>query len=234
MPLTITWIDVAIRLGLALIAGALVGFNRGEKGKPAGLRTTTLVCLAAALTMVLTNMLIHTTGKTSDSFVQLDMMRLPLGLLTGVGFIGAGTIVRTKSDVQGVTTAATLWFVTIMGLCFGAGKLGTGGAALGLTLFVLWGMGWLEAWLLQARRGTLRVLLAPSPEAAGLTPDHLRRMVETHGTRVISWKLKYADGQLHGVAMRLRWFAKGKDDRPPGFVDDLARNQGIHSVSWTG
>jgi len=80
-----------------------------------GLRTTLLVCLAAAISMVSVNLFLATAGKPSDSFVVLDLMRLPLGILTGMGFIGGGAILRRDGLVVGVTTAATLWFVTVMG-----------------------------------------------------------------------------------------------------------------------
>ena len=73
--------------------------------------------------MIQTNLLLATAGKSADSFVVLDLMRLPLGILTGMGFIGGGAILRRDGFVLGVTTAATLWFVTVIGLCFGAGRL---------------------------------------------------------------------------------------------------------------
>ena len=84
MPLTLTWQDIAIRLALSVLAGGLIGLDRGEHGRPAGLRTTLLVCLAAAVAMIQTNLLLATTGRTTDSFVTLDLMRLPLGILTGM------------------------------------------------------------------------------------------------------------------------------------------------------
>ena len=68
-----------------------------------------LVALAAAISMIQVNLLLPSAGKPSDSFVMLDLMRLPLGVLSGMGFIGAGAIVRRNDLVQGVTTAATLW-----------------------------------------------------------------------------------------------------------------------------
>jgi putative Mg2+ transporter-C (MgtC) family protein len=108
MPLTLTWQDIAIRLALSVVAGGLIGLDRGEHGRPAGLRTTLLVCLSAAIAMIQTNLLLDTTGKTGDSFVTLDLMRLPLGILTGMGFIGGGAILRRDGFVLGVTTAATL------------------------------------------------------------------------------------------------------------------------------
>ena len=119
MPLTLTWHDILLRLALSVFAGALMGVDRSEHGRPAGLRTTLLVCLAAAVAMIQTNLLMLTVGKASDSFVVLDLMRLPLGILTGMGFIGGGAILRRDGLVFGVTTAATLWFVTVIGLCFG-------------------------------------------------------------------------------------------------------------------
>src|SRR5215467_14403800 len=130
MALALTWHDVALRLALSVVAGAVLGIDRGEHGRPAGLRTTLLVCLAAAVAMIQTNLLLGTAGKTGSSFAVLDLMRLPLGILTGMGFIGGGAILRRDNMVMGVTTAATLWFVTVLGLCFGGGQIGLGMAGL--------------------------------------------------------------------------------------------------------
>ena len=133
-----------MRLALTVLAGTLIGINRTERGRPAGLRTTLLVCLAASVAMIQANLLMATAGKTGDSFITLDLMRLPLGILSGMGFIGAGAIVRRDNLVLGITTAATLWFVTVIGLCFGGGQLRLGLAALALGLAVLWGLKWFE------------------------------------------------------------------------------------------
>src|ERR1700679_3120929 len=115
MPVTLEWQQIALRLSLTVIAGLIIGFNRGEHGRPAGMRTTLLVCLAASLSMLQANLLMNSIGKTHDSFVVLDLMRLPLGILSGMGFIGAGTILRKGSLVLGVTPARPLWFVTLGG-----------------------------------------------------------------------------------------------------------------------
>jgi uncharacterized membrane protein YhiD involved in acid resistance len=103
-----------------VLAGLLIGYNRRERAKAAGLRTMLLVCLAASVSMIQVNLLMPTNGRPSDSYVTLDLMRLPLGILTGVGFIGGGAILRRGDIVIGVTTAATLWFVTVLGLCASA------------------------------------------------------------------------------------------------------------------
>ncbi len=75
----ITWGEIALRLVCTIIGGALIGINRGEHGRAAGLRTTLLVCLAASLAMIQVNLLLNVAGKTSGSFVVLDLMRLPVG-----------------------------------------------------------------------------------------------------------------------------------------------------------
>ena len=149
MQTEITWWDVIVRLMLSFAAGAVLGANRTEYGRVAGLRTTVLVCLTAAVSLVLANLLLQTTGKTPESFVSIDVMRLPLGILTGMGFIGAGAILHKENIVVGVTTAATLWFTTIMGFCFGAGQLALGLGLLFLGVVVLWCLEWIESRLKQ-------------------------------------------------------------------------------------
>jgi uncharacterized membrane protein YhiD involved in acid resistance len=92
---------------LSVVAGALIGANRERRRHPAGLRTTTLVSLAAAVAMIQANLLLPQAGKTADSFSVMDILRFPLGILSGIGFIGAGAILKKGDSVQGVTTAAT-------------------------------------------------------------------------------------------------------------------------------
>ena len=151
VPLTLSWKDIALRLVLSVIAGSLIGINRSEGGHAAGLRTTWLVCLAASVAMIQMNLLMSVRGKTPESFAVLDLMRLPLGILTGMGFIGGGAILKRGDMVHGVTTAATLWLVTVIGLCLGGGQLGLGITATALALFILGVLKWLEVNLSQVR-----------------------------------------------------------------------------------
>jgi len=114
MPLHIGWNDIALRLALTVVAGLLIGHNRTEHGKAAGMRTTLLTCLAASIAMIQMNLLLPTAGRSPDSFIMNDLMRLPLGILTGVGFIGGGVILRRhdiepsprRSDPPGPSSAA--------------------------------------------------------------------------------------------------------------------------------
>jgi putative Mg2+ transporter-C (MgtC) family protein len=144
MPLHPSWPDIVIRLALTMLAGAIIGFNRGARGHAAGFRTTILVGLAASVAMIQANILLPMEGKTSNTFAVMDVMRLPLGVLTGVGFIGGGAILKKGDLVTGVTTAATLWLMTIIGLCLGGGQLALGSVATVLGVTTLWLLKWVD------------------------------------------------------------------------------------------
>jgi putative Mg2+ transporter-C (MgtC) family protein len=157
MPLSPSWTDIAIRLALTMLACAIIGLNRGARGHAAGLRTTILVGLAASVAMIQANILLPLSGKTPESFSVMDLMRLPLGILTGVGFIGGGTIVKKGDLVIGVTTAATLWLVTVIGLCLGGGQLILGMVATALAVVTLWLLKWADMMIPRERRARLIV-----------------------------------------------------------------------------
>jgi putative Mg2+ transporter-C (MgtC) family protein len=108
--------------------------------------------------MIQANLLMATNGKPHDSCVVLDLMCLPLGILSGIGFIGGGAILKRGDMVLGVTTAATLWFVTVMGLCFGGGQSSLGLCILAIGLATLIPLRRLEGRLIQDRHGTLTVI----------------------------------------------------------------------------
>ena len=159
MPLNPTWSDIAFRLLLTMVAGAIIGFNREAKGHAAGLRTTMLVGLAASVAMIQANLLLPVAGKTSASFGVMDLMRLPLGILTGVGFIGAGAILKRGDLVTGMTTAATLWAMTVIGLCLGGGQIGLGTVATALGVITLWTLKWLDQRIPRERRAMIVIEL---------------------------------------------------------------------------
>lgn len=233
MPVTITWLDISLRLILTVVAGALVGFNRMERGRPAGLRTTILVCLAASISMIQANLLMPTTGKAPDSFVVLDLMRLPLGILTGMGFIGAGAILRRGEVVHGVTTAATLWLVTVIGLCLGGGQLGLGLAGLALALIVLWGLRWLEKVLPQDRHATLTLQTSEQ----GPTEDAIRMTLLDAGYQISSWDVSHTTQEnvkQHSLHCQVNWRGRLDDAATPGFLAQLKDRSGVLAIRWNG
>jgi putative Mg2+ transporter-C (MgtC) family protein len=231
MPLTLHWQDVTLRLALTVLAGALVGINRSERGKVAGLCTTVLVCLAASVSMIQTNLLLETAGRAPDSFITLDLMRLPLGILTGMGFIGAGAILRRGDLVVGVTTASTLWLVTVIGLCIGGGQIAVGLVALALGLGVLWGLKEVEVHLHQERRATLVLTAA----ADGPPDEDIRATIESAGYRIASWDAAYRSrgkAPRRTVRCEVRWRGPQRDVQSPAFLKSFAQSPGVVRLSW--
>ena len=227
MPLTVTWTDLAVRIACTLIAGALIGYNRGEHGKAAGLRTTILVGLAASLAMLQVNYLLPMSGKSHDSFVTNDLMRLPLGILTGVGFIGGGAILRRGVLVTGVTTAATLWYVTVLGLCFGGGQLLLGWVGTVIGVVVLWGFKWVESLLAVERHEKLSV----AAEGTDLSESNIRARLREHGIDVIDVGVTTTE-RLREFSLTVRELRRPHDVAIPRVVEGLSREPGVRSVQW--
>jgi putative Mg2+ transporter-C (MgtC) family protein len=122
MMSSITFQEVLLRVLLAFVAGIALGWERETHGRPAGLRTNILACVASAVAMILSERLfIESAAATPTGSVRADPALLGAGILTGIGFLGGGTILRHENFVHGVTTAATLWLGTVLGLAFGSG-----------------------------------------------------------------------------------------------------------------
>ncbi|HTH61428.1 MAG TPA: MgtC/SapB family protein [Paraburkholderia sp.] len=215
MPLSLTWPDFVLRLVVATVAGTLIGLNRGESGNAAGLRTTLLVCLAACIAMLQVNVLLTQHDKPSDSFIQLDLMRLPLGILSGVGFIGAGSILHRDGLVQGVTTAATMWFVTVVGLCAGGGQYALAVAGTVLGLVVLKTFSRVERWLPRRHQATLTIVHGANEsggQACDALVDSLAGTLAPHRCRILPRGLNRREEDTRvETHYEVRWSAKPGD-----------------------
>jgi putative Mg2+ transporter-C (MgtC) family protein len=130
--------DALLRLAVACALGTAVGFERELREREAGVRTHLLVSLGAALFMILSAYGFHDVLGGGSSRIQLDPSRVAAQIVTGIGFLGAGAIIREGLSVRGLTTAATLWVVAAIGMACGAGYYGPAVAATALTLFALW------------------------------------------------------------------------------------------------
>jgi putative Mg2+ transporter-C (MgtC) family protein len=130
------------RLVVAFGIGAMLGVDRERRRKPAGLKTHVLVAVASAMLMALSELVQQHGGQTVG-----DPVRMAQGVLTGIGFIGAGTIIRQGDSVIGITTAGTIWMAAALGLVAGAGfyVLALTGAV--LAIIAVNGLKWLERWL---------------------------------------------------------------------------------------
>ena len=167
----LTVADILIRMCLAVLCGALIGMEREQKRRPAGLRTHMLICLGASMTTLTSQYLLLNLGMFTDP------ARLGAQVIAGIGFIGAGTIIVTKRrQIKGLTTAAGLWASAIVGLCCGAGfYLGAVSAAV-LILVAEMLMSRLE-WYVISRARTMNIFVEYS-EAETLTRivDQLKNM----------------------------------------------------------
>lgn len=135
---------VTSRLLVAVLIGAMIGVERAYHGRPAGLRTHTLVCLSSSLLMLLTvfqwDLLKHMPIDT----IRVDPTRMAQGIMTGIGFLGAGVIMKERFSIRGLTTAASVWITASIGIMVGMGFYFAAMFATFLTLLVLSIFGWAE------------------------------------------------------------------------------------------
>ena len=110
------------KLLIAAILGGFIGWERERRGRPAGLRTHLLLCVGVALMMLVSeHIFVNYQVYKSDSVLRIDPARIAAQVVTGVGFLGAGTIMRFRASIRGLTTAASLWIVSGIGLAVGSG-----------------------------------------------------------------------------------------------------------------
>jgi putative Mg2+ transporter-C (MgtC) family protein len=229
MSTPLHWTDIALRLAITVLVALLIGYNRSEHGKAAGMRTTLLVCLAASVAMIQVNILLPTAGRATDSFVMNDLMRLPLGILTGVGFIGGGAILRRGSMIVGVTTAATLWLVTVIGLCIGGGQIALGLAATILGLFALWVLKWIEGALRREQRGQLEIEV----DATGPSEAEIRRKLLGADLSITGFQVGYAAASKHRkFVFEVHEIRRLSETETPDLFNELTREPGVTELNW--
>src|SRR6476646_5863082 len=140
-PLT----ESLLRLGAGLVLGALVGLERESTGREAGLRTHLLVALASTLVMLVSCQFFYLQNYPDSQSIIFDPSKIASNVMTGVGFLGAGAILRSGLHVRGLTTAASVWLVAGVGLACGAGMYVEGASATAAGLFCLGGLRFVEA-----------------------------------------------------------------------------------------
>ena len=128
--------EMVLRLLLGAVIGGIIGYERQVHGRPAGFRTHILVCVACVLLMNASGYY-HSLGVSEPAYLRADPGRIAAGAITGVGFIGAGVVLRTGFSIQGLTTAATIWMVSAIGLAVGEGLYLAGIVTTGITMFSL-------------------------------------------------------------------------------------------------
>jgi putative Mg2+ transporter-C (MgtC) family protein len=217
---TIGWAEVLLRLFVAAVLGGLIGLERELRERQAGLRTHLLVCVGSALFT-----LVSAYGF-SDWGVRVDPTRIAAQIVTGIGFLGAGAIIRQGLSVRGLTTAATLWLVAGIGMAAGAGYWeGAIVAALGAVL-VLGPLRGIAYRFLVRYRPALDRLIVEIP--AGGSPAPIIDAVERPGGRGGSLDIAQ-EGDRRSVAVDIELQAGSA----PAVVAGVAEIDGVLEVRWT-
>lgn len=179
-------LSVAVRLILAALMGGIIGMERGATKHAAGLRTFTLVCLGAALAQIvdLHCVLLYGTG---------DPVRLAQGVISGIGFLGVGTIIVTgKSHIKGLTTAATLWTTAVLGISIGAGYIYASLLTFALVMIVIKAMAGVSHKHIQYHRLMRIEVEVSANEGARGVAAYLRE----HGYHITDMERKQCDDHI--------------------------------------
>lgn len=194
--------EIALHLVSAMVAGGLIGLERSFHGRPAGFRTHTLVCLASSLLMLVTLYQgVWFEPHSSTGSVTMDPTRMAQGIMTGIGFLGAGVIFKEGLTVRGLTTAASIWITASIGVLMGIGFYVPAVLATVLTLVTLVLLHRVERIVpthiyaqLMVRFDRLKTM--PEPE--------LRRLLKEHGFTIANLSYRLEEGDAFEYRMMLR------------------------------
>ncbi len=183
-------IIILVRLAAALVAGALIGVERTFHGRPAGFRTHALVCLSSALLMLVTVYQGEWMTAVPLEAIRTDPTRMAQGIMTGIGFLGAGVIFKEGLTIRGLTTAASVWITAALGILLGVGFYYPAAIGVVMTLAVLAGFRLIERhlpteffahhWLRFARD-------------AAMPEEELRKLIGTHGFSIANLSYRLTD-----------------------------------------
>ena len=215
----------------ALLVGGMIGFEREIHGRPAGLRTHMLVCLASAVLIQASRIVPDTVLPQSDAFrVIMDPNRLAAGIMTGIGFLGAATVIRAGDIVRGITTGATIWAVTGLGIVVGQGEYVLAITASAIVVVVLAVVDRFTRGIAPViyRRLIVRGARADLPRVA----DRVGVLLEGHRIRV-----QDLSGTRGGLdePFELVFHVRCRNvKQAPEMLELVAGQEGVTSVEWSG
>ncbi|MFS0723740.1 MgtC/SapB family protein [Paenibacillus sp. 1P07SE] len=227
-PWYISEYEILIRLLIAVLLGGLIGFEREHSNHPAGLRTNILVCLGSCLLMLLS--IYGFSEFVNEGNVRLDPARLAAQVITGIGFLGAGTILFTGKAITGLTTAATLWVVSAIGLAVGAGFVYASIFSTVMVLIILWALNKMEKRFLRGKQEHLLVIRAAEQGVIMETVTTLltKRNIMIRKASIVD----HADKELlmPDYMLHLK-ITLPSGESPWMLVDEIKRLDGIRAVS---
>lgn len=214
--------EMAIRILIALVAGAMIGYERSYRGRPAGFRTHALVCMASSMLMLITVYESHWVTAGSET-VRLDPTRMAQGIMTGIGFLGAGVIMQEGLSVRGLTTAASIWITAAIGVLAGIGFYFPLALATVLTLGVLSAFRWIEARMPTQAYYHLDVRFTADAE---ISERDVRDIVQREGLSIanLSYRLE-GDTGVRRFSMTIASADRGAAGR---LAVELQSNSGVH------
>jgi len=183
------YLDMGLRLVAALAAGGIIGLERSYRGRAAGFRTHALVCVASCLLMLVTVFESYWIASIAASRVVIDPTRMAQGIMTGIGFLGAGVIVKEGLTVRGLTTAASIWITAAIGILTGIGFYVAAGLGTVLTLGTLSVFRWIEGRMPSEFYANFLVRF---PRSGVMAEEELRRLIAEHGFSVANMSYRIA------------------------------------------
>jgi putative Mg2+ transporter-C (MgtC) family protein len=223
---SLDWTDALARLVLAAALGGAIGVERELREREAGLRTHMLVSVGSALFTIVSAYGFHEFLASGANVVRADPSRIAAQIVTGIGFLGAGAIIRQGLSVRGLTTAATLWVVAAIGLASGAGYYSGAIITTVVVLISLWPLRILGYRLLRRYRPEVDRLVVQLP--GGQSPAPLIEAVEELGGRVGSAEISQ-EGDRRSVALQVSMPSTRK---PADVVTRIADLEGVLEVRW--
>jgi putative Mg2+ transporter-C (MgtC) family protein len=224
---SLAWWEVLVRLAVAAGLGGAVGLERELREREAGFRTHMLVAVGSALFTLVSAYGFHEFLVNGGSVVRADPTRIAAQIVTGIGFLGAGAIIRQGLSVRGLTTAATLWVVAAIGLSSGAGYYWAAVLTTAIALFLLWPLRSAAHVVTSRFRPETNQLIAQLP--AGVSPGELVTEVERLGGRLQGLEISHeADRRtvLMDVTLPPRADA-------PGIIARLAELENVLEIRWS-
>jgi putative Mg2+ transporter-C (MgtC) family protein len=218
----------AVKLILAAVVGGIIGFERETHGQAAGLRTNVLVCTGACLLMMLSLHMAHLYRDVNmtESIIRLDPARIASYAIASMGFLGAGAIITGKGTVKGLTTAASMWLVTGIGLAVGAGFFVPALTSMFLSLLALYGFRQIKR-LLPKDEHTVLTLVFDQTQG----PLEQVKAVLTSHRIIINFVNYYLDQRQNTVTYKLR--LQSRMDIPWGhLVHEMKEVGELREMSW--
>lgn len=227
----INWWDLQMmfgKLALAALIGGGIGFERETHGQSAGLRTNILVCVGSCLLMMLSLHMeaLYRHLDQVQSVVRLDPARIASYAIASMGFLGAGAIITGKGSVRGLTTAASLWIVTGMGLAVGAGYFLPAIFSLVISLVILYGFRRFKPVFPRDEH----TILTLKYDKTGKPLEQIKAILKDYAVNIqfVNYKVEFPS---EAVVYRLR--LQSKEDKPWGLIiKRISQSQGLKEISW--